>query len=157
MQQLIELSKAFDYPLLNKYGDVSSTALRNYYIAGIEIVNTIRKLMAKEDFTMEEYSKKIDAQPIIEMCMNYFAVSEADFMSNRRFRNLVNCRLVCAYLLRNNTNLSYNDIGQIFGGRHHSTIIYYDQSCRDFLSFDNEISSAIIELDLKIEKVKNDA
>ncbi len=47
-----------------------------------------------------------------------------DMKSKRRTRTLVVPRQVAMYLIKTTLDLPYTDIGSIFGGRDHSTVIH---------------------------------
>jgi len=51
-------------------------------------------------------------------------VTERDIKSNRRGNNVIPSRHLACWMMRHYTGLSYPDIGQIIGGRDHTTIMH---------------------------------
>jgi len=72
---------------------------------------------------------------ILEETARYYGLSVDDLMSTSRSRPLTIARHVAMYLLRENTGLSLIKIGEMFGGRDHSTALYainkIDKNIRD--------------------------
>lgn len=68
--------------------------------------------------------KNVDAKKIIEYTSKFFNLSAKDIQSPRRNKTISLARQVAIYLCRDMLNLSTTQLGQIFGNRDHSTIIY---------------------------------
>jgi chromosomal replication initiator protein len=67
---------------------------------------------------------EIPPQLIIDETASYFGLSREDLVSPNRSRPLTNARHIAMYLLRECTGQSLVKIGEIFGGRDHSTALY---------------------------------
>jgi len=67
---------------------------------------------------------EIPPQLIMEETASYFQLSAADLMSKSRSRPLTQARHIAMYLMRENTGLSLVKIGEIFGGRDHTTALH---------------------------------
>jgi chromosomal replication initiator protein len=67
---------------------------------------------------------EIPPQLILEETAAYFQLSAADLMSKSRSRPLTQARHIAMYLMRENTGLSLVKIGEIFGGRDHTTALH---------------------------------
>jgi chromosomal replication initiator protein len=61
---------------------------------------------------------------ILEETASYFTLSTADLMSKSRSRPLTQARHIAMYLVRECTGLSLVKIGEIFGGRDHTTVLH---------------------------------
>jgi chromosomal replication initiator protein len=61
---------------------------------------------------------------ILEETAKYFSLSSADLMSKSRSRPLTQARHIAMYLTRECTGLSLLKIGEIFGGRDHTTVLH---------------------------------
>lgn len=59
-----------------------------------------------------------------DACCAYFGVTSIDILSQRRAPSIVWPRQVGMYLARNLTPRSLPQIGNLFGGRDHSTVIH---------------------------------
>ena len=67
---------------------------------------------------------EIPPQLIMEETATYFSLSTADLMSKSRSRPLTQARHIAMYLMRECTGLSLVKIGEIFGGRDHTTALH---------------------------------
>ena len=60
---------------------------------------------------------------IIEETGNYYSLTPEELKSQSRTRDTVLARHISMYLIRKLTNFSLKDVGSVFGGRDHSTVI----------------------------------
>jgi chromosomal replication initiator protein len=67
---------------------------------------------------------EIPPQLIMEETATYFALSPGDLASKSRSRPLTQARHIAMYLMRECTGLSLVKIGEIFGGRDHTTVLH---------------------------------
>jgi chromosomal replication initiator protein len=63
-------------------------------------------------------------EQIVQQTAEQWNVTVADIKSKRRTRSLVVPRQVAMYLIKTTLDLPYTDIGSLFGGRDHSTVIH---------------------------------
>ncbi|OXU16160.1 Chromosomal replication initiator protein DnaA [Sedimentisphaera salicampi] len=68
-----------------------------------------------------------DAEGIIDTTASFFSVSSSQLRSKAKAKTVSLARSVAMHLLRENTDLSFPEIGGCFGGKNHSTVI---QACR---------------------------
>ena len=73
---------------------------------------------------LKENEKVITAENIIKSVCNYFNIKISDIKSNKKLKEFVEPRQIAMYLIRNYTELSFPEIGDKFGGKDHSSIIY---------------------------------
>lgn len=71
-----------------------------------------------------EKSRDISVEEIQKTVATYFNIKVSELRSSKRLKNLVLPRQVAMYLSRQMTSYSFPDIGERFGGKDHSTIIY---------------------------------
>ncbi len=69
-------------------------------------------------------ANEIPPKLILEETANYFSLSTGDLMSKSRSRPLTQARHIAMYLVRECTGLSLVKIGEIFGGRDHTTVLH---------------------------------
>ena len=67
---------------------------------------------------------EIPPQLILEETASYFSLSTSDLVSKSRSRPLTQARHIAMYLMRECTGLSLVKIGEIFGGRDHTTALH---------------------------------
>jgi chromosomal replication initiator protein len=78
---------------------------------------------ALEDL-LPQADAEIPASVILEETARYFGLSVEDLVSPSRSRPLTTARHVAMYLLRECTAMSYVRIGELFGGRDHTTVLH---------------------------------
>ncbi|MFI0432094.1 MAG: chromosomal replication initiator protein DnaA, partial [Candidatus Nanopelagicales bacterium] len=79
----------------------------------------------------ESTGPEITSEAIMDRTATYFGVTLDDLTGPSRTRTLVNARQVAMYLCRELTQMSLPRIGQIFGGRDHTTVMHADRKIRD--------------------------
>ncbi len=67
---------------------------------------------------------QVDPQQLLRAVAEEFQISPEKLMSPSRTRKVVLPRQVAMYLLREDAGYSYPQIGQFFGGRDHTTVMY---------------------------------
>ena len=111
------------------------------------VINT-RELAhdALADF-IDDRKDTIDASDIIDTVCKYFKISTADIFSKKKTKNVVEPRMIAIYLITELLSIPLVQIGEMFGGRDHTTIIH----ARDKISEDikNNPRIKIIVYDLR--------
>lgn len=87
-----------------------------------------------------------DSRNIIMAVEKKFGISYHKMQSWSREQSLVHPRHVCMYLLSKHTMLTLREIGSLFNGRHHTTIIHAVAHMQDLMFSDERISEEIKEL-----------
>ena len=73
-------------------------------------------------------SRQITFEDINEVTANYFKIKPEELLTKKRTQNITTARHIAMYLCRELIDLSYPRIGEIYGGRDHSTVIHaYDK------------------------------
>lgn len=88
--------------------------------------NKINLAMAKDilkDIIVDK-NKEISIDSIQKIVADHFKLKVSDLKSEKRFKNFVIPRQIAIYLSRELTKASYPEIGEKFGGKDHSTVIY---------------------------------
>ena len=67
---------------------------------------------------------EIPPQLIMEETATYFTLTTGDLVSKSRSRPLTTARHIAMYIMRECTGLSLVKIGEIFGGRDHTTVLH---------------------------------
>ena len=83
-----------------------------------------------KDLLPEGGEPDISSALIIAQTSAYFTVPIEDLCGPNRSRSLVNARQIAMYLCRELTDMSLPKIGQMFGGRDHTTVIHADRKIR---------------------------
>lgn len=95
--------------------------------------------------------KEITMELIQEVVSSYFKIRIDDLLAKKRTRNVAYPRQIAMYLSREMTETSLPRIGEMFGGRDHTTVIHaYDKINRERAE-DVKLSNTIKELIKRIE------
>lgn len=94
----------------------------------------------------------IRAKDII--CKEY-EITLKEFHSKSHLRNYVEARQIFCYLVRENTSLSLQQIGNLIGGRDHATALWGANKIKDLIEFDKEMKTKVDKLRAKIQ-IKED-
>jgi hypothetical protein len=87
---------------------------------------------------------KIDI--IIDQVCLHSNVDKKEIFLLRRFHESVKARHIAFYFLYKFTNLSYNEIGRMFGGKDHTTIMHGINKVSDYLDIQDEYYVNIVNL-----------
>jgi chromosomal replication initiator protein len=104
------------------------------------------------DFIPDGSGPEITADQIMDETSAYFGVSVDDLRGQSRSRILVNARQVAMYLCRELTDLSLPRIGQVFGGRDHTTVMHADRKIRQQMAERRSLFNQIAELTNRIKQ-----
>lgn len=91
---------------------------------GTKLEITVPLAKSALDFMSQSEEKEITIDSIKEAVAKYFNISIEDINSKRKHSDIAIPRQIAMYFARVNTDLSYPKIGEAFGGRDHSTVIY---------------------------------
>ena len=106
-----------------------------------ELEGCLNRLMAyqqlhRTDLTMEvaraamsslgndNREPRLTGQQIIQAVAEYYRISLDDICGKQRDKHIVKPRQIAMYLIRQETQSSLLEIGQLFGGRDHSTVLH---------------------------------
>lgn len=73
-------------------------------------------------------------------------INRADLISAKRHRPYSWGRSIAYFLLRKTTKMSLKEIGQVFGGRDHSTVVVGIETFRDLNRVDKEFKKMVYEV-----------
>ena len=94
----------------------------------------------------------ISATLIMSEVASYYSVDVDDLTGQSRTHNLVTARQIAMYLCRELTDLSLPRIGQLFGGRDHTTVMHADRKIRDLMRERRSVFNQVAELTNRIKQ-----
>jgi len=108
---------------------------------------------ALKDLFPDGRPRQVNAKLIQEVVASHYKLKLDELLAKKRSRNVVYPRQIAMYLCRELTENSLPLIGELFGGRDHTTVIHaYDKISRERKE-DNQLNSTIKELIKKIESI----
>ena len=89
---------------------------------------------------------KLSPDMIMQIAADYFGIAVADLVNRGRSAPIALQRQIVMYLIREETGMSFPQIGQLLGGRDHTTVMHgIDKIAGDLLK-DADLSRAVSEL-----------
>lgn len=94
---------------------------------------------------------------IIDKVAKSFGVSPEDIRSDKKKSEISNARQAAMYIMREVTNLTFEEIGSQFGGKKHSTVIYSIESCESKMEDNPSLKNNIYDImkSIKDERLDN--
>jgi len=100
----------------------------------VRIVHAMIEISGKESLSysdivkrikenLRENEKKVNAELILDETASFFGIKPEDLRGKSRVKEIAHTRQVAMYLIREMTNLPFENIGEILGGRDHATVM----------------------------------
>ncbi len=132
-----------------------------------QLEGTINKILAYKDLlgndadeetverAMQDILKRSNEyiptpEAILECISKYYGLEESIIRGQQRVRDAVSARQIAMYLIRSMTNLSLDDIGKVFEGRDHSTVLYSIKQVEKQMKKDPSFSERVKEIKTNI-------
>jgi chromosomal replication initiator protein len=117
-------------------------------LSGCEIDLAFTKEVLKNFIKIDE--KETPPEEIQKVVSKNFNIKLSDLKGKKKSKSIVLPRQISMYLMRKKTKLSFPEIGQLFGGKDHSTVIYSIKKIESFLREDKKIKETVENLLKKI-------
>jgi len=99
---------------------------------------------------VDQLHREVTVENIQSLVADYFKVPLDKLNGTSRKRSIVIARQLSMYLAKNFTNNSLKKIGESFGGKDHTTVIYSCKAVQDMMDTDNEFKGTVEELERKV-------
>jgi chromosomal replication initiator protein len=83
---------------------------------------------------------------IIGEVSKYYSISADDLFGSSRQQAVAQARQIAMYLIREQTNLSLPKIGQLFGNRDHTTVMYANKKVTDLMKERRSLYNQVTEI-----------
>jgi len=107
--------------------------------------NILKDILSSADFT-------ITPELIKKMVCKYFNIKVSDMESSKRTRNFAFPRQIAMYLCREMTDLSLPKIGELFGGRDHTTVLHSYDKIASEMKTNETIKNIILDLENQLNE-----
>lgn len=106
---------------------------------------------ALKDIFPNSRPKQITMELIQQIVAVYFKIKQEDLIAKKRTRNVTYPRQIAMYLCRELTETSLPRIGEIFGGRDHTTVIHAHDKISRERNEDAKLNNILKEITKRIE------
>ncbi len=103
--------------------------------------------MALKDIIINNEKPEITVEYIQQVVADYFKITPEEIKSKKRTQNITYPRQIAMYLSRKLIDISLPKIGELFGGRDHSTIIHGCDKITDLIENDSQIRNTVVEIE----------
>lgn len=107
-------------------------------------LNVALEAFKDQKTTLLSKNDNLDVKNIIKAVADYYGLTEKQIKSKSRTKNIATARHISMYLSRKLLDLSYDKIGEEFGGKDHSTVLSAYEKI-DKLVRENEIYKKIVD------------
>ena len=126
---------------------VTAFASLNRQPVTMDLVQTVLK-----DLVTLDDDNVISPVDIITHTADYFKLTIDDLYGSSRSQAVATARQIAMYLCREMTNLSLPKIGQLFGGRDHTTVMYATKKINELMKERRSIYNQVTELSSRIRQ-----
>ncbi len=105
-------------------------------------LTTLNQMLGKNHLAAPSFTPK----EVIKTTASFWGIKMKDILGKGRQSKIATARQVAMYLCRQELNLPYTQIGRIFGGKDHSTVIHSVEKINQLFKTDNQIRQAIISI-----------
>ena len=102
------------------------------------------------DKIVSEHKVEISVPKIQTTVCNYFNITEAQFVSKTRKREIVQARQIAMYLSRNLTKTSLASIGSQLGGKDHATVLHACNTVCDLMDTDRGFRGYVTDIEKQL-------
>jgi len=112
----------------------------------LELTKDILKDMIKTP------KKQININQILQETSSEFSFSSQELKTKRRNKNIVLARQVAMYIIRELTELSLPEIGEVFNGRDHTTVLHAYNKIKEVMSSNIDLQNRINRIIKRIQQ-----
>ena len=120
--------------------------MKAFYIMKNDSLNIATAQAAISDIINNDQPAPVTIEKIIEEVARTFGTSAADIRSAKRSANISSARQVAMYVVREITQLPMTTIGEEFGGRDHSTVVYAIQQVEKNCGRDPKMKATVQDI-----------
>jgi chromosomal replication initiator protein len=105
-----------------------------------------------KDLMLSEEANVVSPNEIIAQTAQYFELSIEDLYGSSRSQMIALARQIAMYLCREMTNLSLPKIGQLFGNRDHTTVMYANKKIGELMKERRSVYNQVTDITSRIKQ-----
>jgi chromosomal replication initiator protein len=105
-----------------------------------------------KDLVLSEETNVVAPGDIISLTATFYQLSVEDLYGSSRSQTIALARQVAMYLCREMTSLSLPKIGQLFGNRDHTTVMYANKKIGELMKERRSIYNQVTEITSRIKQ-----
>lgn len=105
-----------------------------------------------KDLLLSEEASIVSPADIINVTASFYQLSTDELYGSSRSQTIATARQVAMYLCREMTNLSLPKIGQLFGNRDHTTVMYANKKITELMKQRRSIYNQVTEITSRIKQ-----
>jgi chromosomal replication initiator protein len=129
---------------------VTAFANLNKSVVDMPLVQTVLK-----DLVLTEDTNVVSPADIISITATFYQLSVEDLYGSSRSQQIALARQVAMYLCREMTSLSLPKIGQLFGNRDHTTVMYANKKITDLMKERRSIYNHVTEITSRVKQTSS--
>ena len=122
-------------------------------MTGQPITLELSELALKEIFDQKQ-PKKVTAEMIMQTVSDYYSVTLSELVGPTRKREVTVPRQVAIYLTREMTGMSLPQIGEVFGGRDHTTIMHSCKVMENAINKDSSMKNLVNAVKNRVQNAR---
>ncbi len=120
--------------------------MKAYYLLADEVPSITTAQAAISDIINNDQPTPFTVEKIIDEVARTFGTTSADIRSAKRAANISSARQLAIYVVREITQMPMTAIGEEFGGRDHSTIVYAIQQVEKGIARDPKTKATVEDI-----------
>ncbi len=104
---------------------------------------TIKEILKKPEKETKTSSPRASSKEIVSRVAQFYQLKVSQIKGKRRLKQIVFPRQVAIFLLRRELGLTYQEIGRMFGGRDHTTIMHSEKKIKEIVKKSPETKKEI--------------
>ena len=106
--------------------------------------------------TLKDYrnvaDEKVSPDTIIECVCKYFGVTKEELLGKKKNKEIVEPRQICMYLMADLTNMPLETVGNICGGRDHTTVMHARDKIERLMPTSERIKNGVTDIKSMVYK-----
>lgn len=109
-----------------------------------EPINVLNTQEALKSSLHPNINDKPAPEMLLEIVCHYFSITKEEIISKNKNKNIAEARQIAMYLLAKHGNMTYKQIGDLFGGKHHTTVMHGYHKIEEELQKQNSYYLSVI-------------